>query len=285
MSRIQSVLRLTIVLAAFCAGWGLGGAASAQSSKPSESGIEAQRALTAAERVLRDARNARAKVEAEVGERLARLEEQRRNARANPDETKRQAALRAIAAEEKKARAKQAKARAAEADAERNAEAAATALARARAADPPAKSAAPEPVKPPPGAKTIPAPVKPAPAPASAASLEALIHARMDVEAAEAALARAKAARADIERKTGDEVRELARQLADAVELKKRAGDGPKAAEAAALEARLKARIQETTAEASGAETREAEAAAALEAARTRESRARAEIEARLPAR
>ncbi|MCC7016814.1 MAG: hypothetical protein IT564_06385, partial [Rhodospirillales bacterium] len=159
MSRIPSVLRLTIVLAAFCAGWGLGGAVSAQSSKPSESGIETQRALTAAENVLRDARNARAKVEAEVAERLARLEKQRHNARANPDETKRRAALRAIAAEEKKARAEQAKARAAEADAERNVETAAMALARARAAAPGAPkakdpaaspaSAAPPPAKPP----------------------------------------------------------------------------------------------------------------------------------------
>jgi hypothetical protein len=66
--------------------------------------------------------------------------------------------------------------------------------------------------------------------------------------------------------------------------LRKRAGDGPKAAEAAELEARLKARIQDATAKVSEAETRETEAHAALEAARARESRARAEIEARLPA-
>jgi hypothetical protein len=106
----------------------------------------------------------------------------------------------------------------------------------------------------------------------------------MDVEAAEAALARAKAAREDAERAMEAEIRELSRLLADAGELKKRA-EGPRVAEAAEIEASLKARIQATTAKLNAPRAREAEAEAALEAARARETKARAEIEARIPAR
>jgi hypothetical protein len=271
---------LTIALAAFAAGTGWSGAASAQSAKSSESPIEVERAqheLTVAENVLRDARAARAKTETAIAQRLARLDEQRRSALALPDSAQRQTALRATTAEQERARAERAQARAAEAAAERNVDAAALALARLRFGTPPAKPAsAPAPA---PAAAAV-----PAPAPTPATSLEALIHVRMDVESAETALARAKAAREDIERKAGAEVRDLARQLADAVEQRKRIKPGEPLAQAAELEARIKARIQEATAKVSGAETREAEAGAALEAARAREARVRAEIEARLPA-
>ncbi|MEK7245526.1 MAG: hypothetical protein AAB223_05865, partial [Pseudomonadota bacterium] len=236
---------MTIALAALAAGTGWSGAASAQSPKSSEPRIEVQRAqseLTIAERVMRDTRAARAKTETAVAERLARLDERRRNALARPDDDQRRANLRAIAAEQGKARAEQAEARAVEAAAGRNFEAAALALARARSASESSRKSSIEGggdvlKSPPPGgtaaapARAAPKPKDPAaaPPPAPAVSLEDLIHVRMDVESAEAALARAKAAREDIERKTGAEVRDLARQLADAVELRKRAGGGPAA--------------------------------------------------------
>ncbi len=236
MAQTPPVFYATIVFAVLAAGTGWDGVASAQAPQSPDPRIEVQRAqreLTAAENVLRDARAARAKAGADAAE--------------------------------------QAKARAAEAAAERNAEAAALALARARSGRPLAAPPAPPPA--------------PAPAPATGVALEALIHARMDVESAETVLARAQAARAEIARKTNDEIHDLTRQLADAVALRKRAGDGPLAAEAATLEAGIKALIQDATGKLSEAEIRETEAVAALEAARAREARARAEIEARLPAR
>ena len=303
MAQTPPVFYATIVFAVLAAGTGWNGVASAQapqSPDPRIEAVRAQRELTAAENVLRDARDARAKTEADAAERLARLDERRRSARALADEAGRQTTLRAIAAEERNVRAELAKARAGEATAERNAEAAALALARARsgAASEPSSKRTPDgatrrskgesggdsPAAAP-GATPAPAPVAPAPAPATGVALEALIHARMDVESAETVLARAQAARAEIARKTNDEIHDLTRQLADAVALRKRAGDGPLAAEAATLEAGIKALIQDATGKLSEAEIRETEAVAALEAARAREARARAEIEARLPAR
>ncbi len=330
MSPILPILCRATILAALAAGsWsGLG---LAQNPKAPELQIEAGRAqheLTVAENVLRDARAAREKVEAAVAQRLARLEEQRRNAAEQSDPARRQAALRAINADQVRARAELADALVAEAAAEKNVETAALALARARTAASessrpnkagpptggtainPSSKRAPEgePAKPAPTTKSAPAPSKSAPAAkaasapakstpaaiaaptpsppsAPAVSPEDLVNARIEVEAAEAAHERAKVARADIERKTGDEIRDLAKRLADAAELRKRSVEGPKADEAASLEARLKTLIQEETAKARGAESREAEALARLETARAREARVRAEIEARLPAR
>jgi hypothetical protein len=254
---------------------------------------QAQRQLTAAEAVLRDARDARAKVEAAAGETLIRIEERHRAANAIPDDARRAEALRAIAAEEQRAKDDIARARAAEAAAERNAEDAALALARARsgtraptkAASPPKDAskekavetkAAPAPVAAPPP-PTLPAAVPPA-------ALEALVLARMDVESAEAAFARARAAREEAERASGEETRELARMLAETVELKKHA-EGARAAEAAELEASLKTRLQAATAKLGDTRAREAEAKAALDSARAKEAKARAEVEAKIPAR
>lgn len=318
MSPFLPILCRATILAALSIGsWS--GAGSAQGPKAPELQIEAGRAqheLTVAENVLRDTRAAREKTEAAVAQRLARLEEQRRNAAEQPDPTRRQAALRAIDADRTRARAELADARAAEEAAERNVEAAALALARARTAasessskhapngatrrtkiegrgdskvGPPTGGTASAPKSKAPTAKPDTAPAKStpvtavAPAPAPVVSPEDLINVRIEVEAAEAAHERAKVARAEIERKAGDAVRDLARRLADAAELRKRAGDGLQAAEAASLEARLKTLIQEETAKAREAEAREAEALARLEAARAREARVRAEIEARLP--
>ena len=285
MSRIPPVLRLTIVLAVFAVGTGWSDPASAQGKASPALGIEihkAQRDLIVAEAVLRDARAARVKTEAAVAERLARIEEMRRNARALPDNHNRREALRAAVVEEANAHDERDQARATEAAAERNAEAAALALARARTAAPPAKAT---PVAQPPAKAAVPPATKAkaaAPPPPPAVSLDDLILARIDVESAEVALARAKTARANIERDVGAEVRELTRRLADAVEQRKRVAD----AQATALEARLKAGIQEATAKVGAAQVREAEAGAVLEAARAREVRVQAEIGARLkPAR
>lgn len=303
MSGNSAALTAILACAAFLAGSGWNGAAAqGPSALETRTAVQrAQRELTAAENVLRDARDARVKIESAANERLARIEERRRNANAMTDTAQRRNALRAVDAEEKQARDDIAKARAAEAAAEKNAEDAALALARARSGAkpvaPPAAKAAPPP-KPPPPAKPVAKP-EPAPAPppvptpaavpapppqpaAPPAALDALINARMDVESAEATYARARAARENAERATEDEIRELARLLAEAAELKKRA-EGPRAAEAADLEANLKVRIQEATAKPAEAKTREAEAKAALDSARAREEKARAEIEASLP--
>ncbi|MSO85625.1 MAG: hypothetical protein EXR02_04330 [Rhodospirillales bacterium] len=286
MAQPLSVFHVTIVLAVLATGTGWSGSGAAQGPQSPDPRIEAERAqreLTAAENVLRDARAARAKTEADTADRLARLDERRRSAQALPDEAGRQTALRAISAEERTVRAGQAKARAAEATAERNAETAALALARARsgAASGATREGAPS------GATrrskseggVTPLGVHPRDdspaAPATAVSLEALIHARMDVESAETAFARARAAREDIARKVGAEVRDLTQQLAETVALRKRAGDGRRAAEAATLEASLKALIQDATGKLSEAEIRETEAVAALEAARARSAGAR----------
>jgi hypothetical protein len=258
---------------------------------------QAQRQLTAAEAVLRDARDARAKVEAAAGETLIRIEERHRAANAIPDDARRAEALRAIAAEEQRAKDDIARARAAEAAAERNAEDAALALARARS-DPRAGSRAPAKAASPPKdaskekaveTKAAPAPVAAPPPPTlpaavPPAALEALVLARMDVESAEAAFARARAAREEAERASGEETRELARMLAETVELKKHA-EGARAAEAAELEASLKTRLQAATAKLGDTRAREAEAKAALDSARAKEAKARAEVEAKIPAR
>ncbi len=315
MSGNSATFAAIFAVVLFLAGSGSNGAA-AQGAKAPETRSDvnqAQRRLTAAEAVLRDARDARAKVEAVAGEVLVRIGERRRAADAVPDDARRVEALRAVAAEERRAKDDIARARAAEAAAERNAEDAALALARARS-DPRAGGRAPAKALSPPKdapkeapketrkvtpkgapkekaieAKDAPAPVAapPPPAPPAAAppaALEALVLARMDVEAAEAAFARAKAAREEAERASGEETRELARMLAETVELKKHA-EGARAAEAAELEASLKTQLQAATAKLGDARAREAEAKAALDAARAKEAKARAEVEAKIPAR
>jgi hypothetical protein len=306
MSGNSAAFAATFACALALAGSGWNGAA-AQGAKAPETRSEAQseirraqRELTAAEAVLRDARDASAKIESAAGETLARIDERRRNANAIPDDVRRSETLRAIAAEEKRVRDDIATARAAETVAERNAENAALALARARSGsrapkDVPTPRAAPKDTPKDMGTKVVPAPTAaptpsgpagppPTPAAAPPAALEALVLARMDVEAAETAFARAKAAREEAERATADQTRELARMLAETVELKKHA-EGARATEAAELEASLKIRIQNATAKLGDARAREAEAKAALDSARDKETKARAEVEARIPAR
>lgn len=298
----RRVFVLCLALLAWTGGLGWSGAVAQGQGDAGTQGeaVRAQRELTAAESVLHDARESRAKIESALGEQLARIEERRRNASAISDETQRRNALRALDAEEKQARDDIAKARAAETIAERNAEIAALALARARAGG---KDSVKGPLKPivGPTAKPAVAPALPAKPPATAAKpaappatpppqatpavpstdLDALILTRMDVESAEAAFARARAAREEAERASGDETRELARLLADVVELKKHA-EGSRRTEAVELEANLKARIAAATEKLSETKAREAQAKAALDTARAREAKARAEIEARI---
>jgi hypothetical protein len=126
---------LAVFLAA--AGWAEAAAQGPSPPDPSSAAARgeiarAQRELTAAETVLRDARDARVKIEAAANDRLARIDERRRSASALADETQRRNALRTLDAETKDARDEIAKARAAETIAEQNAEIAALALARVR---------------------------------------------------------------------------------------------------------------------------------------------------------
>ncbi|MBM3582444.1 MAG: hypothetical protein FJX37_10855, partial [Alphaproteobacteria bacterium] len=92
MSGNSAAFAATLACALALAGSGWNGAA-AQGAKAPETRSEAQseirraqRELTAAEAVLRDAR---AKIESAAGETLARIDERRRNANAIPDDARR----------------------------------------------------------------------------------------------------------------------------------------------------------------------------------------------------
>lgn len=181
-----------------------------------------------------------------------------------------EAVLNDARAAEKKARnaAAKTKARVAVVEAERRAAEAAVAVARARNEPDPAPAAAP-----------------------SAVSPESLIQARIDVETAEQAFARAVDARAAAERKAAETIRALAHELAQAAEQKQRAVATDSAAERErqlagieAMETRIKTDVHAATVPATRAQTAEAEARARLEAARRREADVRNAIETDLRA-
>ena len=179
--------------------------------------------------------------------------------------TQAEAVLNDARALEKKARnaAAKTKARAAVVEAERRAAEAAVAVARARNELDPAQAAA-----------------------RSAVSPESLIHARIDVEAAEQDFARAVDARAAAERKAAEVIRALAHELAQAAEQRQSAVATDSAAERRrqladieAMETRIKTDVHAATIPAARAQAGEAEARARLNAARRREAEVRTAIE------
>lgn len=181
--------------------------------------------------------------------------------------TQAEAVLNDARAAEKKARnaAAKTKVRAAVVEAERRAAEAAVAVARARARNEldPAQAAAP-----------------------GAVSPESLIHARIDVEAAEQDFARAVDARAAAERKAAEVIRALAHELAQAAEQRQGVVATDSAAERRrqladieAMETRIKTDVHAATIPAARAQAGEAEARARLDVARRREAEVRTAIE------
>lgn len=179
--------------------------------------------------------------------------------------TRAEAVLNDARAAEKKTRnaAAKIKARAVVVEAERRAAEAAIAVARARNELDPAQAAAP-----------------------SAVSPESLIHARIDVEAAEQAFARAVDVRTAAERKAAEAIRALAHELAQAAEQRQSMIATDSAAERQrqladieTMENRIKTDMHAATIPAARAQAGEAEARARLDAARRREAEVRTVIE------
>lgn len=239
-----------------------------------------------AQESYRQARTDSARAMKSITDRIQALEEQRKKTQALPDGPQKVEALRRIDAEEKRILAEGEKVRAVASAAQKNRADATVNLQKAQAAEKAAKeqlahmrtgqSAGP------PAQAAAPALARPVSMPAGAPP-QALVNARIDVEAAEKALATATAARQRTEAANKDDSKELTRQLSLVAEQRKRieAIEDKTKREAllkqsAALEARIKGELQQSTAPVVTAQKAEADARVRLDHAVAAEKRLRA---------